>query len=1005
MALIQETAYPRLKTDFTESELERNFKPTEAELFLIKNNTKKNSIGTQLGFLITLKCYQCLGKPILIKNVPDQIKFYISKIINSNVAKLLHYDSGSVRKQHLTLIREYLGINLDKQARRQAMKKVALVSAASKENVADIINDILEELIRLSFELPAFRTILRLSLAARQVVSNSYYDQVNSLLSEENKILLDNLFSPQTASTGMSEWRYLKKDPEDPTYKNVNTFIDYVDKIKRRDQQLNISIDFIPPSRMGQYVSEAMSLDISDMMQLRPVKRYFLAVVLIVFKKSKAIDDLASILIRWIRKLHTDGQESLNQYRLKHTTEVEGLVKLLHNLLSHLKSTESLTEVDKLAALENCVSQGIEEAILQCENYMAHSNGNYYSFMLRPYKYKRSTFFKLINHLEVKSSSQDLSIEEALNFIQLHSGSHKEWLDIQYHNPAGEVSSLDLSWLSERWFKAVTGKNKGSQVSTLHRHYFELAVLSALTEELNCGDVYVQGADHYDDPNKSLISWEQFHQELDNYARLHQLPTEADLFVDGMQSELRTTAQKVDDSYTKNEYLSIKNNEPVVKKSPTRDKPKDLKKMTQMLTDRMPQISIIEAITDVEKWLNLSLHFKPHSGYQAKLEQYGLRFISTSFAYGCNVGPTQAERSLKVFSRKQIAWLFNHHITEEKLDKASEVVTNLYNKFALPKKWGTGSSISVDATYVNMYQKNLVAEYHIRYGGYGGLAYYHVSDMYISTFGNFISCGVHESSYLFDGIIANTSDIQADTVHGDTHAQNEVVFGFSKLLSIHLMPRIRNFKHLRYYKASKEDKYKYIEDIFADETINWELIRTHYYDMLRIIMSISSGKLKASVILRKLSSKSRKNKLYFAFRELGRVIRTIFLLNYINDVDMRQYIQAGTCKSEEYNAFIKWVRFGDGGTISDNMRYEQRKIIKYGRLISNMLMLHTVACLTKVVNEVSQVQVIAEEILKHQSPFHSEHINRLGIFPVAEDRKVMDLEFELVLKAEKTSLL
>jgi TnpA family transposase len=39
--------------------------------------------------------------------------------------------------------------------------------------------------------------------------------------------------------------------------------------------------------------------------------------------------------------------------------------------------------------------------------------------------------------------------------------------------------------------------------------------------------------------------------------------------------------------------------------------------------------------------------------------------------------------------------------------------------------------------------------------------------------------------------------------------------------------------------------------------------------------------------LRKLGTASRKNKLYFAFRELGRVVRTMFLLEYISDDALR----------------------------------------------------------------------------------------------------------------------
>ena len=46
---------------------------------------------------------------------------------------------------------------------------------------------------------------------------------------------------------------------------------------------------------------------------------------------------------------------------------------------------------------------------------------------------------------------------------------------------------------------------------------------------------------------------------------------------------------------------------------------------------------------------------------------------------------------------------------------------------------------------------------------------------------------------------------------------------------------------------------------------------------------------------------------------LGVYERTIFLLNYINDPQLRRLIQAATCKSEEFNQFVAWIRFGGGG--------------------------------------------------------------------------------------------
>lgn len=277
-----------------------------------------------------------------------------------------------------------------------------------------------------------------------------------------------------------------------------------------------------------------------------------------------------------------------------------------------------------------------------------------------------------------------------------------------------------------------------------------------------------------------------------------------------------------------------------------------------------------------------------------------------------------------------------------------------------------------------------------------GVGYYHVSDTYVALVSNFISCGAHESVYLLDGIIENDTDIKPNKVHGDSWAQSEVLFGVASLLSISIMPRIKQFKHLYYYKASNEDYYEHIDELFTEKQIDWELIETHYHDMLRVVISIQKGKVKASTVLRKLCSKSRKNKLYFAFRELGRVERTIFLLNYIHDPEMRRMIQAATCKSEEFNQFIGWVRFGDGGIIGDNLRFNQRKIIKFNHLVANMLVFHTVVHQTKAVNKLRNQGVdIPAEILSGFAPYWTEHINRFGAFHLNMDKRTAIIEYDL----------
>ena len=267
--------------------------------------------------------------------------------------------------------------------------------------------------------------------------------------------------------------------------------------------------------------------------------------------------------------------------------------------------------------------------------------------------------------------------------------------------------------------------------------------------------------------------------------------------------------------------------------------------------------------------------------------------------------------------------------------------------------------------------------------------------MYIALFSHFIPCGVYEAVYILDGLVKNESDIQPDTLHGDTQAQSAPVFGLSHLLGIKLMPRMRNIKYLVFFKAESGAQYKHIQSLFRG-TIDWDLIKLHYRDMLRVAVSIKLGRITPSMILRRLGTFSHKNKLYFAFRELGRVIRTLFLLDYISDVELRRSIHAATNKSEEFNNFVKRLFFGGEGVIAENLRHKQRKVIKYSQLVANMVILHNVQWMSRKLKELqSQGYPVGEPVLKALSPYRTSHINRFGDYTLDLGRAIEPIDYKI----------
>jgi hypothetical protein len=137
---------------------------------------------------------------------------------------------------------------------------------------------------------------------------------------------------------------------------------------------------------------------------------------------------------------------------------------------------------------------------------------------------------------------------------------------------------------------------------------------------------------------------------------------------------------------------------------------------------------------------------------EAKLDGPLARYLATTFCYGCNLSLSRTAWTLKGFDHRQVSWVNQHHITEEKLDEAIRLVITGNNRFHLPKYWGMGKRASANGTKWEMYEQNLLAEYHIRYGDYGGIEYYHVYDTYIALFSRFIPYSVH---YLETMVMSN----------------------------------------------------------------------------------------------------------------------------------------------------------------------------------------------------------------------------------------------------------
>lgn len=957
-----ETAYPRLKNSSTQQELERYFTPNEIEIDMAFRSVSGKA--ARLCLLVLLKTFQRLGYFVMMHDVPERLVRHIARCLKfQKVPDLSDYDVSGTRQRHLALIREYVQIKPFDEIARKALLDATKEAALTREDPSDIINVGIEELIRLRFELPAFSTLLKTAKYARNQINRHYHRRIFEELDDQGRQQIDELL--KVSAGAKSDWETLKKDPGRPTVNNLRQLLTQMEWVKTWYVDLQ-AVRELPDAKLRNFAAEAKSLDAARMRDTEAHRRYALAVSLIKIQVARRRDDLGEILVKRMQNIHNKGRQALQEYRTKHQSETDYLIDKLHSVLLALRDAE---DPGRLESIENAAGNDTERSIEQCEEHAAFADDNYASFLWKFHKGHRAVLFRLLENIELASTSADKGTEALIQFILSHR-----------HSKASRVNvkELDLDWVSAKWWKTL--RSKDCPKDFVDRRHFEVCVFSHIVHELKSGDLCIRGSDLYSDYSEQLIPWSEYERLASAYCLQSGVDLEAGRAVNKLFLQLSALAKTVDREFPDNESLRIEDGEPVLTKISAKEPPPQLEKLLNLIDERFEQISILDVFVDTERWLNWTRSFGPLSGHDAKISNASSRYVVTAFGYGCGLGPTQTARSLKIFDRRQIAWINQRHVTEELLDRIIVEIINAYNKFDLPKSWGSGKSLSADGTKWDLYEENLLSEYHIRYGGYGGLGYYHVSDTYIALFSHFIPCGVWEAVYILDALLKNESEIKPDTLHADTQGKTTPIFGLAHLLGIKLMPRIRNWKDLKLFRPSQDAKYEHIDELFTD-TIDWDTISSHWKDMLRIVISVKMGKVSASTILRRLGTYSRKNSIYKAFNELGRVIRTIFLLQYISDPSLRSTIQAATCKSESFNDLIKWIRFGGDETLKENDRDEQRKLIKYNHLVANLVIFHNVCSLTRLLNDLDKEgHKFDEETIAAISPYLREHINRFGAY-------------------------
>jgi TnpA family transposase len=416
----------------------------------------------------------------------------------------------------------------------------------------------------------------------------------------------------------------------------------------------------------------------------------------------------------------------------------------------------------------------------------------------------------------------------------------------------------------------------------------------------------------------------------------------------------------------------------VLKISPIeKSTPPEAEALAARLYDMLPRIRITDLLAEVATWTGFADCFTHLRSGETAAD--GRILMAGLLADGLNLGLTRMAEACNIASLGQLAWMSDWHIREETYLLALRRLVNQQQREPFAAHFGAGTASSSDGQFFQAAGLGRDAgDLNAHYGQKPGFKIYtHLSDRYGPFFTKVIAASASEALHVLDALLYHQSEVTVRRHHTDGGGDSDHVFALCAMLGFQFAPRIPDLKHRRLYSFDKPSAYPALEPMIAGR-INVALIRAHWSEILRVTASIRTGTVTASLIMRQLASHPRQNGVAAAIRELGRLERTLFTLDWIDDPELRRTAGQELNKGEARNSLARAVFIHRLGEIRDRTYENQQHRASGLNLLVTAIILWNTRYLESAVAALRQSEDVPDHLLAHLSPLGWEHVNLTG---------------------------
>lgn len=763
---------------------------------------------------------------------------------------------------------------------------------------------------------------------------------------------------------------------------------------------LGIHIDTVK-----QYATWVRKATLHQIQRLSKNKQYLHLICFINHQYCLRQDILADILLLSVRNAENAASKEEKSLAYQYTalyehafnvisnsrTSYKELIKQIESVIktTAMPDTEKVTKIDEL--INNYRAQQPENDI--CDNEIKDNlnnlqSKNYYSILSAASQKLQNRVANIMRYISFEENST--TIYRAIAYYQAKDGNITKTVPTEFMSIAEQDALED---------------NNGKFSVSLYKALLYIHTATAL----KAGVISLKPSYRYlslENYLYPLAKWLKYKSslleetELTQYQDISQLLSQLQQMLD-MQFKL--TNKNIIDG--KNEHIKFDTKNKVVIATPKVEKP-NMKSIASLFSEckYTPILKVLNDVQQATDYLSCLRHLSVKNKQVLPNTQV---FYAAILGLGCNIGISKIANVSRGISEDVLQHLVNWHISLDNVHLANRKILEFLSKLSLAhiyKKDATKLHSSSDGRKIGVSVESLNANSSYKYFGKGmGITNYSFIDELNRVFYATAISADQEHAHVIDGLTHNPL-IKSDIHSTDTHGYSEVIFAIMYLIGIDFAPRIKGLKHATLYAFIAR---KFYEDqgfkILPDRYIDTKLIKAQWDNILRLIATIKLQEVTTSQILKRLNSYSKQHPLYCGLKEFGRIIKTIFILRYVNDVELRQAIQKQLNRIELSNKFANAISFDNDHEIQFGSKEEQDIAINCQRLIQNIIILWNELFLSdKIASAETQEagqQLIA--IILNGSTQSWGHLNFLGEYDFTNNEPVeitFDLEKILALQ-------